>query len=66
MILSNVKIVEAIEKGHISISPPPPRDPGAPPFNTSSIDLTLGDEILVPRKGANITFALKEKFSTDS
>jgi dCTP deaminase len=65
VILSNVKIVEAIEKGHISITPTPPRDPGAPPFNTSSIDLTLGDELLVPREGANITFALKEKFSTD-
>jgi dCTP deaminase len=35
-----------------------------PPFNTSAIDLTLGDEILVPDKGANITFALKEQFSS--
>lgn len=27
--------------------------------------MTLGDEIVVPREGANITFALKEKFSKD-
>lgn len=65
MILSNVRIVEAIQQGLISVSPRPPAEPGAPPFNTSSIDLTLADEILIPREGANVTFALKEKFSTD-
>ena len=65
MILSNVKIVEAIHKGHLSIAPLPHLRAAEPPFNTSAIDLTLGDEILVPREGANITFALKEKFSTD-
>jgi dCTP deaminase len=65
MILSNVKIVDAIEKKLISIAPLPHLRPGDAPFNTSSLDLTLGDEILVPREGANITFALREKFSPD-
>ncbi|MDB5071321.1 MAG: dCTP deaminase [Candidatus Eremiobacteraeota bacterium] len=65
MILSNVKIVEAIENRHLSIDPLPHLTPGKSPFNTSAIDLTLGDEILVPREGANITFALNEKFSSD-
>ncbi|MEA2666772.1 MAG: dCTP deaminase [Candidatus Eremiobacteraeota bacterium] len=65
MILSNVKIVEAIERELISIAPLPHLRPGDASFNTSAIDLTLGDEILVPREGANITFALREKFSPD-
>ncbi len=65
MILSNVKIVEAIQKGHLSIAPLPHLEAAEAPFNTSAIDLTLGDEILVPRQGANITFALREKFSSD-
>jgi dCTP deaminase len=65
MILSNVKIVEAIEKRHLAITPLPHLRATYPPFNTSAIDLTLSDEILVPREGANITFALGERFSTD-
>lgn len=65
MILSNVKIVEALQRGHISIAPLPHLRPEEAPFNTSAIDLTLGDEILTPRGGANITFALREKFSPD-
>jgi hypothetical protein len=44
MILSNVKIVEALEKGHLRIAPLPHLKPADPPFNTSAIDLTL-DEI---------------------
>ncbi len=65
MILSNVKIAEAIQREFISIAPLPHLRAGDAPFNTSAIDLTLGDEILVPREGANITFALREKFSPD-
>jgi dCTP deaminase len=65
MILSNVKIVEAIENGRLRIDPLPHLKATESPFNTSAVDLTLGEEILVPRDGANITFDLREKFSTD-
>lgn len=65
MILSNTKIVESIKHRHLSIDPLPHLTAGLAPFNTSAIDLTLCDEILVPREGANITFALREKFSPD-
>lgn len=52
MILSNTSIVEAIKSGRLKIDPSPPLDPGArPPFNTSAIDLTLGDEVSVPVEG---------------
>ncbi len=64
MILSNVQIVEALSKRYIGISGLAGMDPGAPPFNTSSVDLTLSDEILVPKGDANISFSLREKFST--
>ena len=65
MILSNVKIVDAIKKGHLSIAPLPHLIATERPFNTSAIDLTLGRDILVPRDGANITFALREAFSSE-
>ena len=65
MILSNTKIVEAIHKGHVRIAPLPHLRATEAPFNTSALDLTLGDELLIPREGANITFALSEKFSTE-
>jgi len=48
MILSNVEILRCIEKGSISIEPLNGKDPSKPPFNTSSVDLHLGDIIRVP------------------
>ncbi len=51
MILSNVEIVKAINCGEIIIDPLPiDKNPGRPPFNTTSIDLRLGSKILVPNK----------------
>jgi dCTP deaminase len=53
VILSNVEIVEALKKGLFSIDPQPPGDPSAPPFNTSALDLRLGNEINVPKTGGS-------------
>lgn len=51
MILSNVAILEALKQGLFLVDPLLGTDPSAPPFNTSAIDLRLGDEINVPRTG---------------
>lgn len=48
MILSNVEIVRCLNEGLFSISPMAGKDPTTSPFNTSAVDLRLGDEILVP------------------
>jgi dCTP deaminase len=53
MILSNIEIIAAIQNGGISITPQPDlSDPSRPPFNTTSIDLRLGDVISIPQPGA--------------
>jgi dCTP deaminase len=56
MILSNTAILEAIDRGALAIEPLAGKDPSAPPFNTSAVDLRLGTEILVPQ--ANYPLAL--------
>ncbi|MBU2852963.1 dCTP deaminase [Acidithiobacillus ferriphilus] len=48
MILSNVKIVECLKAGHFSIDGLTSLDPGLSPFNTTSVDLTLDNEIVIP------------------
>jgi dCTP deaminase len=48
MILSNTAILEAMDRGALTIEPLAGRDPSASPFNTSAVDLRLGTEILVP------------------
>ena len=50
MILSNVEIHRALDEGRLVLDPQPtPRLPGAPgtdcPYQTSAVDLRLGDEI---------------------
>lgn len=51
MILSNVEILKAMGRGEIIIDPSPiDRNPAKPPFNTSSIDLRLGSQILIPQE----------------
>jgi dCTP deaminase len=53
MILSNVKILEAIKEERLAISSfTGNEDPSQKPFNTSAVDLRLGDEISVPEGGA--------------
>jgi dCTP deaminase len=55
MSLSNVEIQIALDAGRLVITPEPlPRRPAAGrvcPYNTHSVDLTLGPEITVPRCG---------------
>jgi len=56
MILSNVEIFKALDEGRLIIRPEPsPRLPtvgeSRSPYDTHSIDLTLSDEIIVPKKG---------------
>lgn len=48
MILSNVEIVKAIQAGDISIEPLAGMNLTKAPFNTSSVDLRLDWELLIP------------------
>jgi len=60
VILSNVEIVRCLSEAAFSITPIPGTDPTQPPFNTSAVDLRLGDEILVPDKSAPIQLDLRK------
>lgn len=63
MILSNVSIQEAIDSGALIIKPEPlPRTPngnGECPYQTSAVDLTLGEEICWIKEGMPITVDLR-------
>lgn len=69
MILSNVAIQEALATGRLIIEPKPAPDrptPGAPPcpYQTTSIDLHLGEEITYFRAGLPLNIDLRlGKFS---
>lgn len=53
MILSNIEIASAIRDGGIVINPPPNlSDLSRPPFNTTSVDLRLGDTVSIPEPSA--------------
>lgn len=63
MILSNVSIHEALDKGWLSIEPQPaPRIPECIgedcPYDTSAVDLRLGNEIAWFKKGAGLSIDL--------
>jgi dCTP deaminase len=49
MVLSNIQIVDALNRGFFSIDNLAGSDPQEKPFNTSAVDLQLGDEIVIPR-----------------
>jgi dCTP deaminase len=52
MILSNIEIIRAIESGAIALDQLPyPYNPANSPFNTTSLDLRLGSEIVIPQQG---------------
>jgi dCTP deaminase len=56
MILSNVELFAALDEGRLIIQPEPkPRlptvDQAHSPYDTHSVDLSLGDEITIPKKG---------------
>lgn len=50
MILSNVEILNCLNAGLFSIKGIAGLDPTKPPFNTSAVDLRLGDEIFEPNQ----------------
>lgn len=57
MILSNVELFAALDEGRLIIQPEPaPRLPTVghahSPYDTHSVDLSLGDEITVPKRGS--------------
>ena len=64
MILSNIELFSALDEGRLIIRPEPgPRLPALgqahSPFDTHSVDLSLGDEITVPKEG-QITYDLTQ------
>lgn len=60
MILSNIEIIRCLESGAFSISSLAGTDPTEAPFNTSSVDLRLGDEILVPEESSPVQLDLRQ------
>jgi dCTP deaminase len=60
MILSNVEILRCLDAGLFSIQPLAGSDPTQSPFNTSAVDLRLGNEILVPQESAPIQLDLRK------
>src|SRR3954462_3555782 len=66
MILSNIELQHALDTGRLVIRPEPgprmldPTDPrGYCPYDTHSVDLSLGDEIVIPEPGT-YTFDLSQ------
>jgi dCTP deaminase len=61
MILSNVEILKAIERGDFNITPLAGKDPTRAPFNTSAVDLRLGPQINVFKSdGVPVNFDLRK------
>ena len=65
MILSNVEIHKAIDEGRIILDPEPqPRLPGVQgphcPYDTHSVDVTLGDAIRIPAEHIKISIDLAD------
>lgn len=50
MILSNMEIINCINSGLFTIGNIAGLDPTKPPFNTSAVDLRLGDEVFEPNQ----------------
>jgi dCTP deaminase len=67
-VLSNRSIWEALESGLLQIDPRPTPAPGVPgtPYNTSSVDLRLSEEIRVPRPGLCLNFDLSSGSIADT
>lgn len=59
MILSNIAILEGINKGYFNISPLENQDPSQKPFNTSAIDLRLGSELIIPTVKSPVVLDLR-------
>jgi deoxycytidine triphosphate deaminase len=60
VILSNTQIVECIKKKRFTIEPLEGVDPTKTPFNTSAVDLRLGEEIRVQDSDSPIQIDLRK------
>ncbi len=60
MVLSNAEIIRCIKEGYFNITPLRHDDPSASPFNTSSIDLHLAREILVPKQDSPVQLDIRK------
>ena len=60
MILSNTEIVRCLSEGSFSINPLAHSDPTKSPFNTSAVDLRLGNEILAPEDESPVQLDLSK------
>lgn len=60
MILSNTQIVECLKKKRFTIEPLERVDPTKTPFNTSAVDLRLGEEIRVQDSDSPIQIDLRK------
>ena len=59
MILSNIAILEAINRGALTIEPLAGTNPLDSPFNTSAVDLRLGSEVLIPKRTHPVALDLR-------
>lgn len=63
MILSNSEILKALESGHININPQPDIpsfDKPDSPFNTTALDLRLGNTISIPKESQPFAYDLRK------
>lgn len=63
MILSNSETLRAIREGHIIIDPQPPIptfDNPQNPYNTTALDLRMGDTLSIPKKNQPFSFDLRK------
>ena len=63
MILSNSEILKALKEGHIIINPPPDipaLDRPDSAFNTTALDLRLGNSISIPKEDQPFAYDLRK------
>lgn len=60
MILSNTEIVMCLRENRFKIDPISGLDPSKAPFNTSAIDLRLGNEVIVPDDNCPVQYDLRK------
>ena len=59
MILSNVEIIRCLKNGYFSINDLPGEDPTKAPFNTSAVDLRLGNTVQIPKGESPVQLDLR-------
>lgn len=59
MVLSNVEILKALRAKHIIIDPIAGDNPAVAPFNTSAVDLRLGNQLMIPPNSGPAAYDLR-------